>query len=87
MDCQMPEMDGFQATAKLRQREVGRRTPVVALTAAATREDVDRCHAAGMDDVLPKPLGEADLLDAVTRWVRPRGTPPEPDAVPFPPGR
>ncbi len=87
MDCQMPEMDGFEATAELRQREIGRRTPVVALTAAATREDVDRCHAAGMDDVLAKPLREGDLLDAVARWLRSRGAPTEPDAVPLPPGR
>ena len=69
MDCQMPELDGFEATAELRRREVGRRTPVVALTAAAMREDVDRCLAAGMDDVLAKPLREADLVNVVARWM------------------
>ncbi len=71
MDCQMPELDGFGATEELRRRERGRRTPIVALTAAAMREDVDRCIASGMDDVLLKPVREEELLAAVERWANP----------------
>ena len=71
MDVQMPEMDGWEATLALREREAdgSRRTPVVGLTAAATRDDVERCFAAGMDDVVTKPVREEDLIAAVARWT------------------
>jgi PAS domain S-box-containing protein len=70
MDCQMPQMDGFEATARIRAREGHeRRTPIVALTASAMQEDRDRCLDAGMDDHLPKPLTQAQLRVALERWV------------------
>lgn len=70
MDCHMPVMDGFQATAALRARETnGARTPIVALTANAMEGDREQCIAAGMDDYLAKPYSMAQLREALGRWL------------------
>ena len=81
MDCQMPEMDGFEATRRLRGRENGgRRTPVIAITANAIKGDREECLGAGMDDYLAKPIGRAQLLAALGRWVRGSRQLPQPAA-------
>ncbi|MEA2625186.1 MAG: two-component system, sensor histidine kinase and response regulator, partial [Candidatus Binatota bacterium] len=69
MDVQMPEMNGLEATAAIRQAEgEGRRTPVIALTANALEEDRERCLAAGMDDYIAKPVRKENLLRTLRRW-------------------
>ena len=72
MDCQMPEMDGFAATAAIRARERDlklSRVPIVALTAHAITGDRERCLAQDMDDYLSKPFRQSQLIAVVRRWV------------------
>jgi signal transduction histidine kinase/CheY-like chemotaxis protein len=79
MDCQMPEMDGFEAVRRIREWEAGqdlqsgipyRRTPVVAVTANAMSGDREHCLAAGMDGYLSKPFRRDELYQTLRRWLR-----------------
>jgi CheY-like chemotaxis protein len=75
MDCQMPGMDGYEATAELRRSETGgQHTPVIAMTADAMAGAAERCLAAGMDDYITKPIRREQLLETLRAWV-----PAEPD--------
>jgi PAS domain S-box-containing protein len=70
MDCQMADMDGYEATAQIRNREAarGQRTPIVALTANAFGDDRRRCLDAGMDDFLSKPIELLKLIGTIEQW-------------------
>lgn len=85
MDCSMPEMDGYEATAHIRNLEeaMGRRTPIVAMTANTQRGDADKCLAAGMDDYLAKPITLVELRQKLELWL-PRGTQEERSQTPLP---
>ncbi len=70
MDCQMPVLDGYAASAQMRAGESARqRTPIIAITAYALPEDLHRCLEAGMDDHLTKPLGLEGLAEGLSRWL------------------
>ncbi|ACH37096.1 response receiver histidine kinase response regulator [Citrifermentans bemidjiense Bem] len=73
MDCQMPEMDGYQATRAIRQRELGsgRHTTVIALTAHAMAGAREHCLSAGMDDYLSKPFNLEQLQELIVKWTTP----------------
>ena len=82
MDCQMPGLDGFQATAEIRRGEGSlRHTPIIAMTANAMEGDRERCLEAGMDDYIGKPV-RSRLLDEVLARVPALCTPPPPEAGP-----
>lgn len=79
MDCYMPEMNGYDATRKIRalemQRiesgmaEVGCHVPIIAITANAMQGDEEKCLAAGMDDYIAKPIQEKEFVDVLSQWV------------------
>ncbi len=82
MDCQMPQMDGIEATRNIRSADVrarsGERIPIVAVTAHAMRHDREVCFAAGMDGYLSKPFSREELLQALSAWRKQGAAAPAP---------
>jgi len=78
MDVQMPDMDGYEATQKIRSIEKNfnadsenqrKRIPIIALTANAFKEDIEKCISAGMDDHLGKPIDESELFEKLEKYL------------------
>jgi CheY-like chemotaxis protein len=77
MDCQMPVLDGYQATQLIRERERGNiRVPIIAMTSRAMSGDRDKALAAGMDDYITKPASPERLHSILNKWIKapPKGS-------------
>ena len=86
MDLQMPEMDGFQATARIRADRRFASLPIIAMTAHATTEERQRCLAAGMHDHVAKPIDPDHLIDTIARYYQPPAVTPAEPRDPAPQG-
>ena len=77
MDCQMPIMDGYETSRKIREKEQKKllgyseipRIPIIAITAHALSEDKEKCLASGMDDYLSKPFKMSQVIDILKKWL------------------
>ena len=73
MDCQMPQMEGYEATQEIRrlERDSGTHVPIIAMTANAMAGDRDKCLEAGMDDYIAKPVQKEALYDIIEKYLQP----------------
>ena len=71
MDCQMPLMDGYEATRKIREHEQFKELPVIAMTANAMKQDIEKCFSVGMNDHIAKPLDLDAMFTTMAKWIKP----------------
>jgi CheY-like chemotaxis protein len=69
MDCQMPIMDGFQATRQIRRSQLNKKTPIIALTALESENERLSCLQSGMNDFISKPFTQEQLSNALRQWL------------------
>ena len=69
MDCQMPEMDGYQASRKLREKDEYKNLPIIAMTANAMKGDREKCLSAGMSDYISKPFEHEIIEEKLLKWL------------------
>jgi len=81
MDCQMPVMDGYEATRILREDERFKEIPILAMTANSTQEDRERCLSVGMNDVIVKPVDVKNFYGVLMEWVKPKNPSSKYDAI------
>ncbi|MBF0317333.1 MAG: response regulator [Nitrospirae bacterium] len=86
MDIQMPEMDGMQATQRIRESFTSEELPIIAMTAHVMKEERDKCYAVGMNDHVSKPIDVKDLCDTLLNWIPPTA-PKVSEAEPALPGK
>jgi two-component system sensor histidine kinase/response regulator len=84
MDIQMPEMDGYEATARIRSEPRWQGLPIIAMTAHAMVQDRDRCLAAGMNGFVTKPFELRELCETLARWIAQPAAAPMPELPPVP---
>ncbi|HPS44192.1 MAG TPA: response regulator [Treponemataceae bacterium] len=82
MDMQMPEVDGIEATRRIRAREQWKKLPIIALTANAMQQDEERCLSAGMDGYIPKPIDPSRLWATLVEWISPQESVSDPRPAP-----
>ena len=70
MDIQMPEMNGYQATAKIRSLSSGKNIPIIAITAGTEKEEKEKCLAAGMNDYISKPIIKGTIEEIISKWTQ-----------------
>ncbi|MGO4904295.1 PAS domain S-box protein [Flavobacterium sp. W20_MBD1_R3] len=70
MDIQMPEMNGYQATAKIRSLSSGKNIPIIAITAGTEKEEKEKCLAAGMNDYISKPIIKGTIEEIISKWIQ-----------------
>jgi CheY-like chemotaxis protein len=67
MDVKMPEMDGYEATIEIRKLKSESELPIIAMTANAVKDQIERCYKVGMNDVITKPIDEDELVEKITK--------------------
>jgi CheY-like chemotaxis protein len=69
MDIQMPELNGYEASIKIRELEIGKKIPIIALSAGILTEDIEKCYESGMNDYASKPIVQETIKNILAKWL------------------